>query len=74
MIGKSMSWVSEQCRLHWSLRVLTPMEKGNNSDTGVMATTPYRGSWYNLRVNPDWIFSLSGADSIESPDKFYYLE
>ncbi len=39
-----------------------------------MATTPFRGSWYNLRVIPDWIFSITGPDSIESPDKFYYLE
>ncbi len=74
MISEVMSWVSEQCRLHSSLRVLTQMETGKNSDTGVMAATPYRGSWYNLRVIPDWIFSVTGPDSIERPDKFYYLE
>ena len=74
MIGEIMSWITEQCRLHSSLRVLTQMETGNNSDTSVMATTPFHGSWYNLRIVPDWIFSLSGEDSIERPDKFYYLE
>ncbi len=74
MIGETMSWITEQCRLYSSLGVLTPMETGNNSDTGVMATSPFRGSWYNLRVIPDWIFSITGTDAIERPDKFYYLE
>ena len=39
-----------------------------------MATTPFRGAWYTLKIYPDWIFSVTGLGSIERPDKFYYLE
>ena len=58
MIGETMSWIAKQCRLHSDLRVCTPTEIGTSSESSVMATTPFRGSWYNLRVIPDWIFSI----------------
>ena len=74
MIGETMSWFTEQCRNESDLQVITQKNPSNSTELAVMATTPFRGAWYNLKIYPDWIFSVTGPDSIARPDKFYYLE
>ena len=74
MIGETMSWITELCRNESDLRVITQKNPSDRTDLFVMATTPFRGAWYNLKIFPDWTFSVTGPGSIERPDKFYYLE
>ena len=72
-ISDFASWLTEKCRHHGKLPLLTQRDITGTASARVRANTPFAGKWYQLSNIPDWMFSI-GNNATDQQSKFYYVE